>query len=131
MSQENVEVVRRVYDAFNRRDFDSVAQLCTEDITWRWGTWFFESDVSGMPALERFLAEWVATFPEVMVRLEKAVGSGDKLVIFARQSGGGVGSGAPADMAFAQVMSFREGKVCDVRNYTDRQEAIEAVGLRE
>jgi hypothetical protein len=28
MSQENVEIVRRVYDAFNRRDFAALADVC-------------------------------------------------------------------------------------------------------
>src|SRR6266851_3880560 len=35
MSQENVEVVRRTYEAWNRRDFDEAAELLAPDIEWR------------------------------------------------------------------------------------------------
>jgi ketosteroid isomerase-like protein len=34
MSQENVEVVKRAVNAFNRRDLDGFAELGTPDIEW-------------------------------------------------------------------------------------------------
>ena len=35
MSQENVETVRRVFDAFNRRDIAAFLELLDPDVEWR------------------------------------------------------------------------------------------------
>jgi ketosteroid isomerase-like protein len=34
MSQQNVEIVERLNDAYNRRDVDDLAELVTEDFEW-------------------------------------------------------------------------------------------------
>jgi ketosteroid isomerase-like protein len=35
MSQENVEIVRRVHEAFNARDVKAVLELVRPDVEWR------------------------------------------------------------------------------------------------
>lgn len=131
MWQENVEVAKRSFDAFNRRDFEALAELCDPAVTWRWGDHFFESDVSGLVELREFFGRWIEAFPNVRVQLEQALGSGDMLVFLLRQWGDGGATGVPLEMEFAQVITFANGSIRDVRNYTDRREALEAAGLAE
>jgi ketosteroid isomerase-like protein len=40
-------------------------------------------------------------------------------------------SGAPTDLRYYQVWSFRGGKVIRLENFRERAEALEAAGLRE
>jgi len=131
MSQDNVEIATRAFDAFNRRDFDAVAELCDPAVTWRWGRHFFESDASGLAELREFFERWTEAFPDVQVELERVLGSGDRLIFLLRQSGTAGGSGVPSELEFAQIITFAEGAIKDVRNYLDRREALEAAGLSE
>ena len=129
MAEANFEVLRETYEAFNRRDMDAIRERCSPDIAWRWGAHFFESDRVGIDAVTEFFANWLETFPDARLEVEQIVGSGDRLVATLRQDGSGTTSGAQTGMGFAQVVSFEDGRVRDVRNYIDRGEALEAAGL--
>jgi ketosteroid isomerase-like protein len=129
MSEQNVEIAKRSFDAFNRRDFDALTELCDPAVTWRWGRHFVESDVSGIRELREFFEHWIETFPDVRVEFERALGDGDVLLFLLHQGGAGGASGVPSQMEFAQIITFANGRIRDVRNYTDRREALEAAGL--
>jgi len=123
---ENEDVIRRAYEAFNRRDFEALRDICDREVAWRWGRHFFESDIHGVKALRRFFERWIETFPDVQVELEDTVGDGDRLLVLLRQAGAAGVSGVPSDMEFAQIITLRSAKILDVRNYTDRREARSA-----
>ena len=62
MSQENVEIVRRVYRAFNDRDLDAWVALHTEDVEWRLIGGFADmlgTEFIGHEGLRRFFDDWV------------------------------------------------------------------------
>lgn len=63
--------------------------------------------------------------------MERTVDAGERLVVLLRQTGSGPASGAGTEMTFAQVVTFEKGKLRDVRNYLDREEALAAAGQNE
>ena len=136
MSQENVEVVRRAFEAFNRGGVDACVNegLWSPEIVW-------DVTPSGVPGLgayrgheevKRFLDDdWFSAFPfeEWEVKLEDVIDAGDQVISMSRQHGRGASSGALAELELAQVVTLRDGQVVRVDNYVDREKALEAAGL--
>jgi ketosteroid isomerase-like protein len=62
---------------------------------------------------------------------ERFIDAGDRVVVFARLLGKGVGSGAPFELETAHVWTIHSGRAASMYAYRDRSEALEAAGLRE
>jgi ketosteroid isomerase-like protein len=137
MSQENVEIVRRGFEAFTRGGWEPL-----------FGTvWAPEivSDMSpagiaglgvyhGFDELRSFFEDWFGTFPfeDWEQEVDDIIDCGDEVVVaLTRQRGRGSASGVSVELEYAQVITFREGKIVRSVVYTDRGQALEAVGLSE
>ena len=132
MSQENVEIVRRVYEAFSSRNFDAIAELGHPDVEWR----PYLSDLGGEPvrgiaAVQGYLESLAADWDELQVEAEEFREVGNNVLVFVRTWARGRESGAQTEIHAAHVVTLRDGKVWRHRTYIDRNEALEAVGLRE
>ena len=133
MSQENVEIVRRVYRAFNDRDLDAWVALHTEDVEWRLIGGFADmlgTEFIGHEGLRRFFDDWVGNLG-VRGEIKTLHDADDRVVVIVDAAGAGEVSGAPATIQGGQVYSFRDGRVSAVDNYYDASEALAAVGLSE
>lgn len=138
MSEENVELIRRGVEAFNRGGFPAVDGIYWSDaIT-------FDLRQTGIPGLglyrgreevrKFFEEDWFGAFPFEKWELiaDNLIDAGPDLVVaFMRQIGRGATSGAGAEMDFIQVITLREGAVVHVDLYLDRSEALGAAGLSE
>ena len=56
---------------------------------------------------------------------------GDAVLVTVRYVGRGVSTGLEIDQTFASLYRFRDGKTVSMRDYSTREEAIEAAGLEE
>jgi len=135
MSQENVEIVRRVLDGFSRSDRESVEPLLHPDVEWRtvMGPLLGVEVVSGRDAMLRFALEEIpdaAEDPHVEVEELEDLGEGRVLVV-ARYLARGKSSGIELDRRIASVHRLSEGMIVSVGDYPSRREALEAVGLEE
>jgi ketosteroid isomerase-like protein len=129
MSQENVDLIRSVYDAANRRDFDFLASTVT-------GEFEIGSAVTGLTyrsadAFRYLFAELGEAFGEFRMLIEETVDAGDHVVVVFRVEAIGRGSGLPVTQGAVQVWTFRDGRLVRCDSYLDRQQALEAAGLRE
>ncbi len=132
MSQENVESMRAVADAANRRDVEALTALLAKDaeiVPMRAaieGTVFRGSDA---------VARWYAALDEIWEGMEVEIESvrdlGDRVLALGRFRGRGRGSGAALDVEAASVAHFHDGLITRLQNFTDRAEALKAAGLRE
>jgi ketosteroid isomerase-like protein len=146
MSQENVEVVRRLIAAVNERDVGAYLACCTEDVRLRTPWAPVEGAYEGAGAIRRFFADLQDTLPDFRLSIERAEPIGaDRVLAFVRASVSGRASGipatamsggvpdpaAPGDIPTANVYDFVGGKIASIRVFLERAEALEAVGLRE
>lgn len=131
MSQENVEVVRQLMDAFSRRDIDGLAETTTSDFEW-----FpvfaarVEGDVyRGREGIETFLGEIHETWEEFRPVPEEYRDLGDLVLALGRLRTRGRASGVPVDSQWGGVYDLRDGRVSRVRTFLDHGEASRAAGL--
>ena len=137
MSQENVEVVKWLVDAFNRRDLTGFASKLHEDVEWVPGliTRAEAAPADEFRGVEGFW-RWVAATDEAMsvfrVEAEAYRDMGDdRVLLLGVIVGRGRASGAEVRAELGQVFTFGDGQVVSYRGYLKRADALEAVGLRE
>ena len=80
---------------------------------------------------KEFFRRWVGPFDEWGVEIVEAIDVGDSVLAHVHQWGRGKGSGATVEDSHWQVWTVRDGKVVRVTLRVDRDEALEAVGLRD
>jgi ketosteroid isomerase-like protein len=131
MAEENVDVVKVLMDAVNRRDIDAFAAVTTPDFEW-----FpvfaarVEGDVyRGREGIEAFLGEVDETWEEFRPVPDEYRDLGDRVVGLGRLRTRGRASGAPSDSPWGGVYDLREGKVSRIRTYLDHNEALRAAGV--
>src|ERR1700752_4359702 len=132
MSQENVDVVRSLYEAFNREDWDTVLEPVAPD---------FVLDMSrsigpqqrGMykrDQLRSFLEELGGTFESFRIDPDEFIEADAQGVVpQTAPARGRDGIGAKARTTL--VYTFRDGALTRMVMYQGRREALEAAGLRE
>jgi ketosteroid isomerase-like protein len=132
MPQENVAVVRRAYEAFNRRDLPAALDVFDSDAEWiPYLAGLEETAYRGRDEIATMWGEVLRDFSAFRVEVLEVLDLGDTVVLEVTFHGIGRGSGADAHTTISQVVSFRDGKVVRVHGFRDRAEALEAVGLSE
>ena len=133
MSQENVEIVRRVL-AEARANPAALWAIVADDASWEVGA----RDIAGGPTVyrgpsgvEEFFHRWVGAFEGWGYEVGEVIDAGESVVLQVRQWGRGKGSGVPVTDDFWQMWTFREGKLIRRTRHDDRADALEAAGLSE
>jgi ketosteroid isomerase-like protein len=129
MSRENVEIVRRMWDAFFGDDPASGLSFCDPDIEWD-GTNLPDGKVArGHEAILEHTARWAEMWEDWRVEPEQLIdGGGDQVILVFREVGRSA-SGLQMDERHAELYTLREGKVVHRKGFSDPAEALEAVGL--
>jgi ketosteroid isomerase-like protein len=138
VSQENVEIVRRVFDASVRHDAETVFSLFDPDAEWDNSRGPFKDLIGagiyhGHDGLRRFWREYyTAAWSSVEDNLEELIDAGDRVVSVVNTRARGRASGVEVEWTHnAGVWTIRDDKIVRVAWFGTRQEAIEAVGLEE
>jgi ketosteroid isomerase-like protein len=85
----------------------------------------------GREGVAEAMRVWTGTWDDWRVELEEIVDAGDRVVLIARESGRGKGSGIEIDQRVYGVFTLRDGKIVRWKGFIDRDQALEAAGLRE
>ena len=72
-----------------------------------------------------------AIWEDYRFELEEIVDVDDHVLVVGRIRGRGAASGVPITQPLAMLFTFRNGKAVRAKSFTSKQEALEAVGLRE
>ena len=131
MSQENVEVVRRLYRAMDDRDVGASTELMHPDAEWIPDSRVGQGPVRGRDNLIQFFADRAEMFDEFRQELERLWERDDKVLVFVRATGRGGASGAEFDIRIAHLWTLRDGVAVRGEGYGNRAEALEAAGLSE
>jgi ketosteroid isomerase-like protein len=133
MSQENVEVVRQYFAAFDEGGLDAVAEFWHPEISWRAVEGYLD-DVGvmrGPDAMRDYYRQWEETFAEGRIEIEELTDAGDQVVAAVRGFGRMRGSDAEVDIRYGIVFWIRDGKIVQGREYATGKDALEAAGLQE
>jgi uncharacterized protein len=130
MSQENVEIVRRVYQLVEVRGADGFLELVTDDIVWISDPGFPGGGRhNGKENVRRWLIKlWI--YDEVSIDVEEIIDLDDRALGITRFHG--VSADAPpVDWPWCHLVAFRDGLISQAQSFLDRAAALEAAGLSE
>jgi uncharacterized protein len=134
MSRENVEQLRRGYEAFARGDVEAVLELLHPDVDWQpaIAPILGVDTVRGRDAVRRFFTQDLFEgFDEFRAEPLSFEDFGDIVLVTVRYTGRGESSGIEMDQTFATIYKLRDGKTVKMHDYSTRAEALEAAGLAE
>ena len=136
MSEENVEIVRRLLDAWNRRDLDAMLDLGGSELV------YVNSPTAVEPGTRRGRDEVIEVarkqweiLADARIEVDKFFDRGDEVIALGRLSRRMPGSDARIEEPQLGSYQFRDGKIIRVEvlgfGGAEVQEALEAAGLRE
>lgn len=134
MSRENIETVRRAYDAWNRGEPEAAIELLSPEIEWHLPPNLPDAESwRGRDEVVQGLSSLSGSWSELRAEVRDLISAGDRVVALVRFQGQGATTGLPVEgvSVDAQVWTLREGRVVEVRMYSGTDEALEAVGLQE
>jgi ketosteroid isomerase-like protein len=134
MSQENVEVVRRAVDGWNRGDVDAWMEAAHPEVEWSSGVQRLVEGTQtvwrGRDEVRRFWDEWHALW-DLSIQISEFRNVGDTIVALGQMQIRGKASGIDLDQSVAYVVEFDSGLIRKMSAYLDEAEALQAVGLSE
>ena len=131
MSQENVELALRAFDAFNRRDLDAFLALMDDEVEIVSRIAAMEGGLHGVDGMRRFWETMFTAFPDYDIEVVDMRDLGDVTLASLRALGHGAGSDVPFEDLLWHASRWRRGKCISWRAFETEGEALEVVGLRE
>jgi ketosteroid isomerase-like protein len=134
VSEENVELVRAVYDAVGRRDAAAVLSLYDQDVEWDGSRSALTSlegrrVYRGHDGLREWFRDHYAAWEHIDHHCDELIDAGDEVVSVVTSRGRGRASGIEVEIAHGAVWTIRGGKVIRVVWFETPEEALESVGL--
>jgi len=132
MSQENVELSKRVWNLFVAGDTAGVLNLLDPDIEVREppvlpGARVFHGHAGWQEQLDKFEEAFTNFAYEPLERID----CGDQVISVIHATGTATSSGIPGAMTYAQLETWRDGKVVLLQYFANKDQALEAVGQSE
>ncbi len=133
MSQENLEIPRRLIDAYNRGDIPSFLELLDPDVEWIPITSALEGRVyRGRESVRRWIEDLARDWEYFEPCYEEYRDLGDRVLIFGRWRARGRASGVVLEnQPAAWLYEIKDGKAVWMRTFTDRAEALKAAGVKK
>jgi ketosteroid isomerase-like protein len=133
MSEENVEIIRRATDAYNRRDSQEAVLYMDPEIEWDMSRIQVPEPgvYRGFGGLLTFLESWDESWEAHEIEPQEFIDAGDQVVLISRQLGRGKMSGVDVEQQLAQVWTLRDKRIVRMTAYPSKADALGAVGLSE
>src|SRR6476660_7496630 len=120
-SQENVEMARRAFDAYNRRDVEAFladqahdVELHSAIVGGAEGTVY-----RGHDGIRKWIVDLDASFDEATLYSAEFRDLGDRVLVIGRIRAHGRESGVRLDSASGWVVTFRSGRIAEVHGFLD------------
>ena len=132
MSDEKVQVVRRIFESWAKGDFRGGTDDLDPHVTFIVRKPFPEPvEVVGADAVARYMSDFLEQWDRLTIEAERFRPVGDTVLVRAVQRGAGKASGAATEVRYSQLFTFRGRKIVRVESILDEAEALEAAGLSE
>jgi ketosteroid isomerase-like protein len=131
MSEENVEVVRALFEAWNSGDMDAVREGYDPGIIWRPPEgWPEAGPYVGREAVMRQLEQLRETYDSDTIELiSNFIDVGDRVAV--RLIWRGVGHGPESNIEMTGVYTVRKSRIFSIEFFWDHAEALETLGVSE
>ena len=132
MSEENVKVVRRLNEAWNRQDLAAWLASFSSDaeIDWSRARALYKGVYRGREQQEAFWDEFWSTFEDVHVEHHDYTDAGSEVVAWNTAHMRGR-DGIEVTARSALVFTVEDGQITRLRLFQEKDEALKAVGLAE
>jgi ketosteroid isomerase-like protein len=132
MSQENVDVVKAFFDAYNARNSEAVDRLLHPEaeittVSARGGL----GDHWSQGATKRYFEQLDEAWSDFRIEIEDYRELDERVVALGVQRGAGMSSHIEVASDFAVVFVVRNARILLLDSYDNWQAALEAAGLRE
>jgi ketosteroid isomerase-like protein len=132
MSQENVEIIRRGFETWEQADLEAHLRLVHEDIVCsRVAPLINPKTYHGLEGYLEFARDWIAPYDDLRFLPNEYIDAGDRVLVEVPQEGRLAGSNQVVRGTFWFLMTLQDGKLIRMEIYGERDQALEAVGLRE
>ena len=133
MSQENVEIVRRHIETWNRRDLTAWLALYSPDaeIDWSRARGPLKGVYRGRGERETLWNEFFFTFQEAQIKTPQGFTDAGSEVVVSNTTHFRGREGIEVSASSTWVFTVENGQITCLRLFQDRAEALEAVGLSE
>jgi ketosteroid isomerase-like protein len=132
MSQENVEIVRRGHEAFQRGDLTAMLELVDHEVVSYVAVPLADpGEYHGPEGVLQMFANWTEGFDDYTQEAEEYIEMGDHVIARVHQRGTGALSGVPVERRFWFLHTLRDGKLVRLGVHESKQQALEAAGLSE
>jgi ketosteroid isomerase-like protein len=133
MSEENVEIVRAMYEGRERGDMDASEFVHPEiefarigkDLPGDEGEW------RGLDGMKAASIEYLNVWDDYRFEVERMIDLGDRVLVLERQTARGKRSGALISQDVGTLLTLRDAKIVRWEYYWERAEALEAAGIKE
>ena len=132
MSQENLEIIRRAWEAWLRGDIDALVSLWDPEVVFdlqHFQNWP-ETSYHGVEGVRRFLTEWLEMWEDYEIDVDEILPPPDGRVVslYTQRAKGGQ-SGIPMVLPMAQIVTVQNGKIIRFDSYDDQAKGLKAAGL--
>jgi ketosteroid isomerase-like protein len=139
MSRENVEIVRRAYEAFNRWGVHprgernpEIPPLLHPQVEFHTYAGAPEAGVyRGRDAVIEYHERVFGQFESVRIEVEELLSAGDRVVVISRQHTVPRGSEGEIVQRVVDVWTIRDRLLAERMTFSTRAEALEAAGLQQ
>ena len=131
MSQENVEIVRSIYEAVNRRDWDAAFRDQAPDVELRTPPGLNAGTYRGRKEVQGFWEEMLTPFEAVSAEPEELLESGDQVAVVLKIRARPRESNAEIEIRNGHLWAIRDGTVVSMRLFGKPEKALQAAGLSE
>ena len=138
MSQENVEIVRRLLAAlqsvdsgnFERR-FAEIREIFDPEVEWVAAphSLLASEEYRGYDGVRRFWTQFLSAWDEYGLQVDEVIDAGDRVVAVMRLSGRT--NELEVDEARSSLVTLRDGRIVRIEPFASKDGALKAAGLRE
>jgi ketosteroid isomerase-like protein len=131
MSQENVELIQRMYETFHRGDADGTLAYFDPEVEVDASMRVDEGIGHGREAVNAIVARWLGAWDKWREEIEEIRDLGPQVLVVSKQSGRAKGSGIEVETHYAVLYEIHGDKITRMCIYSEPAEALEATGLRD
>jgi ketosteroid isomerase-like protein len=119
MSEENVEVVRRMYEAFHGGAADAALSYFDPEVVVDASIRVDGGIGHGRQELNTIIGKWIGAFDDWREEIEEIRDLGDMTLVISTQRGRGKGSGIEVEDRYAILYELKADKITRLTMYTD------------